>query len=45
MLKNAVGGAIEGAEEISTDAVKAVRTALVTSIDGAKDVIKEPFKK
>ncbi|MFO7957046.1 MAG: hypothetical protein R6X33_08075 [Candidatus Brocadiia bacterium] len=44
-MKGAVRGAIAAAEEISTDAVMAVRNELTTSVDGAKDVLSEPFQR
>jgi hypothetical protein len=42
--KVAVTGAIEAGDKIGTQASKAVRDALATSIKGAKDVIKPPPK-
>ena len=42
--KQAVTGAIEAADEIGTEASKTVRDVLSSSIKGAKDVIKTPFK-
>jgi hypothetical protein len=42
--KEAVTGAIEAGDEIGTQASKAVREALATSIKGAREVIKGPPK-
>ena len=42
--KEAVTGAIEAGDKMGTRASKAIRDALITSIKGAKDVIKPPPK-
>ena len=42
--KQAVTGAIEVADAIGTDTAKTVSDVLTTSVKGAKDVIKQPFK-
>ena len=41
----AVTGAIEAGDAIGADASQAVRSALITSIKGAEDVIKPPPRK